>query len=134
MYERYPNRLREIFQYISKRLDLTREESRWLEHSRLEYFPFDSKDPTQGFLEVVFPEGGRGVSGNGPILVFHFKRGECSQIGEMEGAWVEPDLTTRPTALNACYHSSANEYGEYRHELRNGQYVLTRHSKVVRPV
>jgi hypothetical protein len=116
-----------VFDYIAKQLEYTREEAGLLGASEFEYFPFDNSDSGRGFIEVVFPAWGRGASGNGPIFVFHYERGRCTEIGEVTGAWVEPDFTTSPTALNVCFDASGGRYGEYRHEFRNGRYTLVRH-------
>lgn len=120
----FPN----ILEYMRKRLgiELSPAHIRWLGSSEFKYFPFDSRDSSQGFIELVFPAAGRGRTGNGPIYVFHYKEGKCTEVAEMTGAWVEPDFTISPTALNVCF-DAGSRYGEYRHEFRDGRYILVRH-------
>ncbi len=122
----YKNVNSNIFDLLMTRFDVPAEDLGKLSfYTRFEYFPFDASESESGFLEVIFPfySGARGASGNGDIIVFHYRHGERREIGEMGGAEVEADLTTRPTSLNVLWHLSAFEYIEHRYEVRDGKYV-----------
>ena len=94
-----------------------------------EYYPLNSWDPGQGFLEVIFPfvdSRGRllrGAAGNGPIFVFLYRRGIWTYLGEMYGAKVSADIDAGITKFSVYTHVSSNSGTERQYSLHNGEYI-----------